>query len=332
MDDWTNATGSVAAMAHVLGVRSAVATPIIVEGRLWGTMVAVTSQSEPLPADIEARIGDFTELVATAIANAQSREALAELAEEQAALRRVATLVANGVEPGPLFDALAGEIEALLGRRHLRCAQIRGRRHGHGHGGKPRPSQPRRPRAPRSGLRRRCRVPDRSVRELRFAGVGWRAAGRSRASGACAPHLQLPSSSTVELWGAITIASLESALLAGTDRRLADFSALFATAIANAQSREALAALAEEQGALHRVATLVAEGVEAQDIFDAVCQETSQLLGARAVNLSHYTSDGFNLTVAGTHLPVGTRVPIEPDTVAGAIIRTRAPARVDDWE
>ena len=115
MDDWTNATGSVAAMAHVLGVRSAVATPIIVEARLWGTMVAVTSQSEPLPADIEERIGEFTELVATAIANAQSREALAELAEEQAALRRVATLVANGVEPGPLFDALAGEIEALLG-------------------------------------------------------------------------------------------------------------------------------------------------------------------------------------------------------------------------
>ena len=61
--------------------------------------------------------------------------------------------------------------------RHLRCAQIRGRRDGHGHGGTPRPSQPRRARAPRSGLRRRCRVPDRSVRELRSAGLGWRAAG-----------------------------------------------------------------------------------------------------------------------------------------------------------
>ena len=42
-------------------------------------------------------------------------EAVQLLADVQAALRRVATLVANGVEPGPLFDALAGEIEALFG-------------------------------------------------------------------------------------------------------------------------------------------------------------------------------------------------------------------------
>ena len=76
MDDWSNATGSVAAMAHVLGVRSIVATPIVVEGRLWGTMIAATSQSKPLPADTESRIGEFTELVATAISNAEIREAL----------------------------------------------------------------------------------------------------------------------------------------------------------------------------------------------------------------------------------------------------------------
>ena len=140
-----------------------------------------------------------------------------------------------------------------------------------------------------------------------------------------------------ELWGAITIASLESALLAGTDRRLADFSALFATAIANAQSREALAALAEEQGALRHVATLVAEGVEAQEIFDAVCQETCQLLDATGVTLSHYTPDGFNEMVAGwsrneTQLPIGARLPLEPETVGGEIVRTRAPARVDSWD
>ena len=59
------------------------------------------------------------------MAQRQSLEALAELAEEQAALRRVATLVANGVEPGPLFDTLAGEIEALSGV-YLGCAAIPG--------------------------------------------------------------------------------------------------------------------------------------------------------------------------------------------------------------
>src|ERR687895_227221 len=60
------------------------------------------------------------------------------------------------------------------------------------------------------------------------------------------------------LWGAITVASLDRALADGTERRLTDFSALFATAIANAQSREALDALAEQQAALRRVATLAA--------------------------------------------------------------------------
>jgi PAS domain S-box-containing protein len=76
MDDWERATGSVAAMANVLGVRSAVASPIVVEGRLWGTMIAATNQRKPLPADTESRIVEFTELLATAIANAESREAL----------------------------------------------------------------------------------------------------------------------------------------------------------------------------------------------------------------------------------------------------------------
>jgi len=60
----------------VLGVRSAVASPIVVEGRLWGTMVAATNQSKPLPADTESRIVEFTELLATATSNAESREAL----------------------------------------------------------------------------------------------------------------------------------------------------------------------------------------------------------------------------------------------------------------
>jgi PAS domain S-box-containing protein len=76
MDDWESATGSVAAMANALGVRSAVASPVVVEGRLWGTMVAATNQSKPLPADTESRIVEFTELLATAISNAESREAL----------------------------------------------------------------------------------------------------------------------------------------------------------------------------------------------------------------------------------------------------------------
>ena len=52
-----------------------------------------------MPAVTESRLADFTELVATAIANADAREQVTRLAEEQAALRRVATLVAEGARP-----------------------------------------------------------------------------------------------------------------------------------------------------------------------------------------------------------------------------------------
>ena len=63
----------------------------------------------------EARLTDFTELVATAIANAESRAALARLADEQAALRRVATLVAHGAQPEAIFEAVAEEVGRLFG-------------------------------------------------------------------------------------------------------------------------------------------------------------------------------------------------------------------------
>ena len=57
------------------GLRSAVAMPIHVNGRLWG-MVAVGSGKGPLPPDTEQRMTEFTDLVATAVANAQSRAEL----------------------------------------------------------------------------------------------------------------------------------------------------------------------------------------------------------------------------------------------------------------
>jgi signal transduction histidine kinase len=77
LDDGANASGRVAERARSLGIRCSVATPIVVAGRLWGTMVAVTAHVEPLPADTESRLTEFTQLVATAISNAQVRTELA---------------------------------------------------------------------------------------------------------------------------------------------------------------------------------------------------------------------------------------------------------------
>ena len=69
------AGGDLAERLREDGVRSAVATPIIVDGRLWGTMTAYWTDRVAAP-DMEARLEQFTELVATAIANAEARAAL----------------------------------------------------------------------------------------------------------------------------------------------------------------------------------------------------------------------------------------------------------------
>jgi hypothetical protein len=72
-------------------------------------------QKEALPSCTEVRLAAFTELAATAIANAQARVDLRGFADEQAALQRVATLVARGTPPGDVFAAVAAEVGRLLG-------------------------------------------------------------------------------------------------------------------------------------------------------------------------------------------------------------------------
>src|SRR5262249_32028901 len=114
VDDWTGATGAVGAMAKTLGVSSAVACPVVVGDRLWGTIIAATSGSAPLRAETEPRIAQFTDLVATAIANVEARRELVRLAEEQAALRRVATLVAQQPSQEETFAAVVEATGTLL--------------------------------------------------------------------------------------------------------------------------------------------------------------------------------------------------------------------------
>jgi signal transduction histidine kinase len=75
--DETEAPSVVAQRARELGLRSYVGTPIVVEGRLWGAIVAGWAPEAPQSADIQGRMAEFTELVATAVANAESRTELA---------------------------------------------------------------------------------------------------------------------------------------------------------------------------------------------------------------------------------------------------------------
>ena len=75
IDDYADGSGPATDLARELGVRTSVGVPISVEGRLWGAVV-VASRRALLPADTEARLAGFTELVATALANAEAKAAL----------------------------------------------------------------------------------------------------------------------------------------------------------------------------------------------------------------------------------------------------------------
>ncbi len=86
VDSFSNSAGLLAEVLRGLGIQSSAGSPIVAAGRLWGVMVAASAQSDPLPEGTESRIGEFTELVATAITNAETR---AELTESRA--RIVAT-------------------------------------------------------------------------------------------------------------------------------------------------------------------------------------------------------------------------------------------------
>ena len=71
--DYTQAPGDNAGAVRAAGMRAAVGSPIVVGGRVWGTMVLLSPRRASLPEDTGARLADFTDLVATALANSESR-------------------------------------------------------------------------------------------------------------------------------------------------------------------------------------------------------------------------------------------------------------------
>src|SRR5271166_989134 len=82
MDSYDNIAGPIAARVRAVGVRAAVAVPIIVDGRVWGLAAVGSVQPGPMPADTEVRISRFAELIATALVagyrDEQKRQLLAE--------------------------------------------------------------------------------------------------------------------------------------------------------------------------------------------------------------------------------------------------------------
>jgi GAF domain-containing protein len=333
VDNYTeSASGPLGAAAREMTIRSSVGTPIVVEGRLWGLIAAGSTQDAPLPADAEARLGSFTELLATAVANAESRAGLAQLADEQDALRRVATLVAGGRPPEEVFAAVTEEVERLFGSDGAALARFEA-----------------------DGTFTILA----SAGELFSVGSRWPIGGNNVATtifetsrparidnlvatGPLADQIReagvrssvgTPIIVEGHLWGVAGVVSIREAMPADTEARLAGFTELVATAIANADSRGNLARLADEQAALRRVATLVARGVPPEEVFASVTEEAERLFLCDVANLTRFESDRTFTILASQHerFPVGSRWPIGGKNVTTVVFETGRPARIDDF-
>jgi signal transduction histidine kinase len=243
MDDYACASGS-GAMARELGVRAAVGVPVSVEGRLWG-VIAVGSRVGPLPDGAEEQLAGFTELVATAIANAQARLELRGYAEEQAALRRLAMLVAEGAAPKTVLTAVAKEAGRLLGVEYTAMTRYDpdGFRTVVAAWSETGPSFP---------IGTRNKLGGRNVTTLvHQTGRPARIDDYSDTSGPIAEAVhEFGSTAAVgapiyvegQLWGVMVLDSRSGPLPPDAEARLAGFTELAGTAIANAEARTALAA------------------------------------------------------------------------------------------
>jgi signal transduction histidine kinase/putative methionine-R-sulfoxide reductase with GAF domain/uncharacterized protein YoaH (UPF0181 family) len=335
-----DATGRIAALTRELGVRSSVGAPIVVDGHLWGVMIASSKDHDPLPPDTECRIEGFAELVATAISSTEARVDAGRLADEQAALRRVATLVAQGVPPGELFGAVAQEVGTLLrvdlaGMIRYESgdmvtpvaswaavgdhAEVDGRW----------PLEP-------GDLGMLISRDGRPARVQDWGEVPGRIAAFVREELGVRSSVGSPICVEGRLWGALIVHSTQTEPLpADSEPRLENFTELVATAMSNAQARAEVRRLADEQAALRRVATLVARESPPAQIFAAVAEEVGRLLRVEHAKMCRYEDDGTATFVAEWGepdvVPVGTRGPLGGENVLSLVRRTGRPARIEDY-
>ncbi len=335
VQDYALVAGERAAAMMRSGIRSTVGSPIVVEGRLWGVMAIGSPRPGSFPEDAEARLTDFAELVAMAIANAESHAAVNRLVEEQAALRRVATMVARGARPEEVFSAVGSEVGRLFGAEAA-IARFES-------DGSAMVVVGLTPGIPTVTIGTRWELEDflastaayRTRRPARNDHTGHRIA-----SGLVADSLRqmdfvftvaAPIMVESDVWGVITVSDKREPLRPDTEERVERFTELLATAIANAQSRSELAAsearaheLAREQAALRRVATLVANSAKADEVFSAVAKEVALVFDVEQVTVCRYEPDAILVlsSVGAPGFPGGSRWPLDLPSLPASIYQT----------
>jgi signal transduction histidine kinase len=359
LDDYSHLSGPRATAIKASGFSSAVAAPVMVDGVVWGMLWVAADGSEPLAAGIESRLPDFSELIAVAVSNGEARDRLRRLAEQEASLRRVATLVAQGATPGELFTAVTEELARILNVLSVSLVRFEpdetsvvlasfndasfavGSRWAHDA-------------SSLNAMVLETRAPSRIDD---YAAVDGDIAEAARATGVQS-GIAAPIVVDGQVWGMVAVGRRQhreelpdyagtytSRMMFSTESpedieaRLAAFTELVATAIANTKSRAEVEQLAEEQAALSRVATLIAKEDPPETVFAKVAEETGRLLGGVECTLVQANDDGSATSVGSwgdsilAVFPVGTRfVPdSEGDGVAAVVLRTGKPFRIDDY-
>ena len=224
----------------------------------------------------------------------QRLEELERVADEQAALRRIATLVAAGATEASLAAAVSSEVGALFGADSAAVVRWDGDtiRVIGSWGQEPADARPSGAVLSYGGDTLTARVvesgaPARidSAGDLRteFGLRRWTELGWQASIGA-------PIMVDQNVWGVVAASRkrVGEPFPHGDEERLRDFSALIAQAIVNAEARAETAALVAEQSSLRQIATLVAAGRPLAAVLEAVTAEVAKLFDATRVSLVHW--------------------------------------------
>ena len=323
-----------AALARSYGLGAAVSAPVTVSDAVWG-MLTATSPSQPLPPGTEDRLAQFAQLIAVAVGNSQARTAFTTLADEQAALRRIAELSARGMSADDVLRAVAVEGSRLSGvdfttvlrfepDGSTEIVAIDGAPAGVVVG--------MRASAAGDGAVQQLWRMGRAARVDDLAGVAGRwpqIAHRAAFTASVAAPILLQGA----LWGALVVVSRDHPLRRGIEDLLVRFADQVGIAISAVDARLRLRALADEQAALLRVAELVARGAAADEVFVAISDEASALLGELPVALMLYDDAGaVVVATCNCPAPVGLHVPFSAGTAIDRMYRTGRPAHMDTYE
>jgi signal transduction histidine kinase len=325
--------GSLSANEASTLLASAATSTVIVDGATWGVLGARPQDTSRLEA--AACVDDFAELVSIAVASASSRSAVRRQAGAHAALRHVATLVAEGSSLSDLFAAVARAVVQAIEADAISVERIDPDRSTTVVASLDAPTFPIGSRWPvdEPGLHSSLIASGRPVRVDDVSDLSGTAGDALRAS-AIRSLVAAPIVVNGAVWGLMWVGGKRAEPLAtATETRLRDFAEFAAVAVANGDSRNRLRRLADSEASLRRVATLAAEGATPPQLLSAVAHEAARILDGSTVAIVEYDADDSFRVVAAHNDPVfvvGSSWPVVESGLAAVVRDTKAPVRMDD--